>query len=94
MKYVLTIAGSDSGGGAGMQADIKTITGLGCHSMSVITAITAQNSIAVEAVYEVPAEFISRQLTVVIEDQYGLKVGVMEAGGAINFETGILLRAD
>ncbi|MFC1891695.1 bifunctional hydroxymethylpyrimidine kinase/phosphomethylpyrimidine kinase [Thermodesulfobacteriota bacterium] len=85
MKYVLTIAGSDSGGGAGIQADIKTITSLGCHPMSAITALTAQNSIAVEAVHEVPAEFISRQLTAVIEDQVpdAVKIGMLSSGEVI-----------
>ena len=56
MKKILTIAGSDSGGGAGIQADLKTITMLGEYGASVITAITAQNTVGVQGVYEVPLE--------------------------------------
>ena len=55
---VLIIAGSDSGGGAGIQADIKTVTMLGGHAMTAITAITAQNTLGVTAVHPVPAETI------------------------------------
>jgi hydroxymethylpyrimidine/phosphomethylpyrimidine kinase len=55
MKKVLTIAGSDTGGGAGVQADLKTFTALGVFGMSVITALTAQNTIGVQGVLEIPA---------------------------------------
>lgn len=58
----LTIAGSDSGGGAGIQADIKTFAALGVHGLSVVTAITAQNTRGVEEVFEVPADFVRAQL--------------------------------
>jgi hydroxymethylpyrimidine kinase/phosphomethylpyrimidine kinase len=68
MKRILTIAGSDSGGGAGIQTDLKTITILGGYGMSVITALTAQNTVGVQAVYELPLEFIEKQLDSVIND--------------------------
>jgi len=56
---VLTIAGSDSGGGAGIQADLKTITALGGFGMSVVTAVTAQNTLGVHGIHEVPPEFVA-----------------------------------
>jgi len=65
---VLTIAGSDSGGGAGIQADLKTFSALGVYGCSVITALTAQNTRAVTAIHEVPAAFVSAQLDAVLED--------------------------
>ena len=68
MKRVLTIAGSDSGGGAGIQADLKAITLLGAFGMSAITALTAQNTVAVTAVHEVPLDFISAQIDAVFSD--------------------------
>jgi hydroxymethylpyrimidine/phosphomethylpyrimidine kinase len=68
MKRILTIAGSDSGGGAGIQADIKTITVLGGYAMSVLTALTAQNTIGVQGIYPVPTEFIVQQLDSVLSD--------------------------
>jgi hydroxymethylpyrimidine/phosphomethylpyrimidine kinase len=67
-KRVLTIAGSDSGGGAGIQADLKTITVLGGFGMSVITALTAQNTLGVQGVYEIPVEFIEKQFDSVATD--------------------------
>jgi hydroxymethylpyrimidine kinase/phosphomethylpyrimidine kinase len=68
MKRILTIAGSDSGGGAGIQADLKTITVLGSYGMSVITALTAQNSVGVQGVHPVPIDFIKLQMDSVITD--------------------------
>jgi hydroxymethylpyrimidine/phosphomethylpyrimidine kinase len=65
---ILIIAGSDSGGGAGIQADIKTVTMLGGHSMTAITAITAQNTLGVQAVHLVPAEMVLDQIMSVNED--------------------------
>ncbi len=62
MKNILTIAGSDSCGGAGIQADLKTMSALGVYGMSVITAITAQNSMGVHAVQEVSEDMIRMQL--------------------------------
>lgn len=64
----LTIAGSDSGGGAGIQADLKTFLALGVHGMSAITALTAQNTRGVSAVHEVPPEFVREQIAQVATD--------------------------
>ena len=68
MKKVLTIAGSDSGGGAGIQADIKTMTMNGVFAMSAITALTAQNTTGVQGIHEVPPEFLAAQLDSVFTD--------------------------
>ena len=70
MKRVLTIAGSDSGGGAGIQADLKTITVMGSYGMSAITAVTAQNTLGVQGVHPVPVDFIKLQMESVLSD-YG-----------------------
>lgn len=80
---VLTIAGSDSGGGAGIQADLKTITVLGGFGMSVITALTAQNTLGVHGIFDVPPEFVARQFDAVLTD-----IGVDAA------KTGMLARQD
>lgn len=68
MKQVLTIAGSDSGGGAGIQADLKTMSANGVYGMSVITSITAQNTKGVTAVYDLPVGIIQQQLDAVFDD--------------------------
>ena len=69
-KYpsVLTIAGSDSGGGAGIQADIKTISALGCFAASASTAITVQNTVGVTGIHSVPAEIVRDQIKAVMDD--------------------------
>src|SRR3972149_5120485 len=64
----LTIAGSDSGGGAGIQADLKTFQSYGCFGMSVITALTAQNSTGVQGVHKAPPEFVRLQIDSVMVD--------------------------
>jgi hydroxymethylpyrimidine/phosphomethylpyrimidine kinase len=64
----MTIAGSDSGGGAGIQADLKTFQALGVYGTSAITAITAQNTLGVQAVHEIPTEVIAAQIDAVLED--------------------------
>jgi hydroxymethylpyrimidine/phosphomethylpyrimidine kinase len=84
-KYVraLTIAGSDSGGGAGIQADLKTFSALGCYGMSVITAITAQNTREVTAVQAVPEEMVVAQLDAVLSDigADAIKIGMLHNAG-------------
>ena len=78
---VLTIAGSDSGGGAGIQADLKTFSALGCYGMSAITALTAQNTVGVRAIHGVPAEFLKEQIAAVVEDigVDAVKIGMLHA---------------
>ena len=83
---ILIIAGSDSGGGAGIQADIKTVTMLGGHAMTAVTAITAQNTLGVTAVHPVPAEMILAQIDAVVGDigVDAVKIGMI--GGAFAAE--------
>lgn len=90
MKRILTIAGSDSGGGAGIQADIKTITVLGGYAMSVITAITAQNTTGVQGILPVSPEFIGRQLDSVLSDigVDAVKTGMLFEEAAIEIVAG------
>jgi hydroxymethylpyrimidine/phosphomethylpyrimidine kinase len=64
----LTIASSDSGGGAGIQADLKAFAAVGCYGMSAIVALTAQNTVGVTAIHELPPEFVTAQLDAVFED--------------------------
>jgi hydroxymethylpyrimidine/phosphomethylpyrimidine kinase len=80
---VLTIAGSDSGGAAGLQADLKTFTALKVYGMSAITAVTAQNSVGVTAVHFLPADFVGAQLEAVLSDY-----------GAAAVKTGFIGRVD
>jgi hydroxymethylpyrimidine/phosphomethylpyrimidine kinase len=68
VRTALTIAGSDSGGGAGIQADLKTFSALGVYGMSAITAITAQNTLGVTAVFEIPPEVVAAQIDAVVTD--------------------------
>lgn len=80
---ILTIAGSDSGGGAGIQADLKTFHAHGCYGLSVITALTAQNTRGVTGIHAPPAEFVAKQLEAVLDD-----IGVAAA------KTGMLFSAE
>lgn len=73
----LTIAGSDSGGGAGIQADLKTFSALGVYGASVVTALTAQNTRGVQGIHDVPAAFVAQQIDSVFSD---LKVGAVKIG--------------
>jgi hydroxymethylpyrimidine/phosphomethylpyrimidine kinase len=68
VKRVLTVAGSDSGGGAGIQADLKTMLACGVHGMTVVTAVTAQNSLGVHGVWPVPVDAVLAQLDAVLDD--------------------------
>ena len=65
---VLSIAGSDSGGGAGIQADLKTFSALGCYGMTAITAITAQNTLGVTGIHGVPPDMLRAQIDAVAQD--------------------------
>ncbi len=79
MKRILTVAGSDSGGGAGIQADLKTITVLGGYGLSVITALTAQNTRGLQAVHPVPPSFVAAQMKSVLSDigADAIKIGML-----------------
>ena len=85
MKTVLTIAGSDSSGGAGIQADIKTITAHGLYAMSAITALTAQNTTGVYGIMEVTPEFLANQLDCIFKDIYpdAVKIGMVSSAALI-----------
>lgn len=82
---ILTIAGSDSGGGAGIEADLKTFTALGAYGMAAITSITAQNTVEVTAVYDLPPDLVAEQIDVVTRD-----IGVDAAKTGMLSQTGIV----
>ena len=85
MNTALTIAGSDSSGGAGIQADIKTMTANGVYAMSAITALTAQNTTGVTGIMEVTPEFLAEQLDCIFTDIYpdAIKTGMVSSGSLI-----------
>jgi len=89
---VLTIAGSDSGGGAGIQADLKTMLALGVHGMSVITAVTAQNSIGVQGAWELPPEAVRAQFDSVVADigVDAVKTGMLASAVLVETVTDLL----
>ena len=80
-KRALTIAGSDSGGGAGIQADLKTFSALGCFGTSVITALTAQNTVTVTGIHPIPPAFIAQQIDAVLTDigTDAVKIGMLHS---------------
>ena len=86
IPIALTIAGSDSSGGAGIQADLKTFAALGVYGASVITALTAQNTAAVSAIHDVPAEFVSAQIDSVFSDLDvdAVKIGMVAHAATID----------
>ncbi|MFQ5617839.1 MAG: bifunctional hydroxymethylpyrimidine kinase/phosphomethylpyrimidine kinase [Rhodospirillales bacterium] len=83
---VLIVAGSDSGGGAGIQADIKTVTALGGYAMTAVTALTAQDTRGVFSIHDVPADFVAEQMRVVLSDIGAdcVKVGMLHTPGVID----------
>ena len=91
---VLTIAGSDSGGGAGIQADLKTFAAIGCYGMSVITALTAQNTRGVTAIHAVPPPFAVEQMTAVFTDigANAVKIGMLYSADLIEAVTATLTK--
>lgn len=82
---VLSIAGSDSGGGAGIQADLKTFAALGCFGMTAITALTAQNTLGVRSIHAVPLEHLADQINAVVEDigTDAVKIGMLHSADTV-----------
>lgn len=89
---VLTIAGSDSGGGAGIQADIKAISAMGCYAASAITAITVQNTLGVQAVHPVPLDILEGQIDAVLSDigADAVKIGMLHSAEVVNLVADML----
>jgi hydroxymethylpyrimidine/phosphomethylpyrimidine kinase len=83
---ILIIAGSDSGGGAGIQGDIKTVHALGGYAMTAITALTAQNTLGVDGIYPVPSRFVAKQITMCLQDIGAdvIKTGMLHTIGIIH----------
>lgn len=93
---VLTVAGSDSGGGAGIQADLKTMLALGVHGMSVLTAVTAQNSLGVHGAWELPADAVRAQYRAVVDDigVRAVKTGMLSSAGLVETVAALLAGTD
>ncbi len=93
---ILIIAGSDSGGGAGIQADIKTVAMLGGHAMTAVTAITAQNTLGVQAVHAVPTDVVLAQIDSVVSDigVDAVKIGMIGSADTANAVADVLARLD
>jgi hydroxymethylpyrimidine/phosphomethylpyrimidine kinase len=93
---VLTVAGSDSGGGAGIQADLKTMLALGVHGMSVIAAVTAQNSLGVQGYWELPPEAVRAQLDSVLSDigAQAIKTGMLASTELVETVAAVLANVD
>jgi hydroxymethylpyrimidine/phosphomethylpyrimidine kinase len=93
---VLTVAGSDSGGGAGIQADLKTMLALGVHGMSVITAVTAQNSLGVHGAWELPVEAVRAQYRAVVDDigVQAVKTGMLSSAPLVEAVAELLATTD
>ncbi|MEU0696533.1 bifunctional hydroxymethylpyrimidine kinase/phosphomethylpyrimidine kinase [Streptomyces niveus] len=93
---VLTVAGSDSGGGAGIQADLKTMLAFGVHGMSVLTAVTAQNSRGVQGVWELPVEAVRAQYRSVVDDigVQAVKTGMLSSAALVETVAELLAGTD
>ncbi|MFF9510368.1 bifunctional hydroxymethylpyrimidine kinase/phosphomethylpyrimidine kinase [Streptomyces sp. NPDC014724] len=93
---VLTVAGSDSGGGAGIQADLKTMLALGVHGMSVLTAVTAQNSLGVQGAWELPVEAVRAQYRSVVDDigVRAVKTGMLSSAALVETVAELLADTD
>ncbi|KAL0078884.1 Phosphomethylpyrimidine kinase-domain-containing protein [Phycomyces blakesleeanus] len=89
---VLTIAGSDSGGGAGIQADIKTLTSLGVYASSVLTSVTSQNTLGVNGIHDLPVDFVKKQLETVLSDIGAdvVKTGMLSSSDIIKVVVSVL----
>ncbi|MEU2749558.1 bifunctional hydroxymethylpyrimidine kinase/phosphomethylpyrimidine kinase [Streptomyces collinus] len=93
---VLTVAGSDSGGGAGIQADLKTMLALGVHGMSVVTAVTAQNSLGVQGAWELPVEAVRAQYRSVVDDigVQAVKTGMLASAELVEAVAQLIAETD
>ncbi|UUN29372.1 bifunctional hydroxymethylpyrimidine kinase/phosphomethylpyrimidine kinase [Streptomyces sp. FIT100] len=93
---VLTVAGSDSGGGAGIQADLKTMLALGVHGMSVVTAVTAQNSLGVQGAWELPTDAVRAQFRSVVDDigVQAVKTGMLASAELVETVAELLAGTD
>ena len=91
---VLSIAGSDSGGGAGIQADLKTFAALGCYGMTAITALTAQNTLGVRSIHAVPLQILADQVDAVVEDigVDAVKIGMLHSAETVRTVAAALQR--
>jgi hydroxymethylpyrimidine/phosphomethylpyrimidine kinase len=96
LPRVLTVAGSDSGGGAGIQADLKTMLALGVHGMSVITAVTAQNSLGVQGSWELPVQAVRAQYRSVVDDigVQAVKTGMLASAELVEAVAELLAATD
>ncbi|MDJ0460874.1 bifunctional hydroxymethylpyrimidine kinase/phosphomethylpyrimidine kinase [Streptomyces sp. H27-C3] len=96
LPCVLTVAGSDSGGGAGIQADLKTMLALGVHGMSVLTAVTAQNSLGVQGVWDLPVEAVRAQYRSVVGDigVQAVKTGMLSSAELVEAVAELLAGTD
>jgi hydroxymethylpyrimidine/phosphomethylpyrimidine kinase len=94
LARIMTIAGSDSGGGAGIQGDTKTITSLGGYATTAITAITAQNTLGVSSILNIPLKMIEDQITAILEDigADAIKIGMLSNEEIIHCVSNLLLR--
>ncbi|MER6747573.1 bifunctional hydroxymethylpyrimidine kinase/phosphomethylpyrimidine kinase [Streptomyces fungicidicus] len=93
---VLTVAGSDSGGGAGIQADLKTMLALGVHGMSVLTAVTAQNSLGVQGAWELPVDAVRAQYRSVVDDigVQAVKTGMLSSAELVEAVADLIAGTD
>jgi hydroxymethylpyrimidine/phosphomethylpyrimidine kinase len=89
---VLCIGGSDSSGGAGIQADLKAVSACGCYELSVITAVTAQNTFGVQGIFEITPKFVARQMDVVLSDigADAVKTGMLLTAGIVGAVAGMI----
>jgi hydroxymethylpyrimidine/phosphomethylpyrimidine kinase len=96
VKRVLSVAGSDSGGGAGIQADLKTMLACGVHGMSVVTAVTAQSTLGVDGVWDVPVDAVAAQLDAVLDDigVDAVKTGMLSSAATVSLVADRLRRIE
>src|SRR5665213_3772137 len=91
---ILAVSGSDSGGGAGVEADIKTATALGVYAATAITALTAQNTLGIAAIHPVPPDFVARAMAAVLQDigADAIKTGMLHGAATVAAVADMLAR--